>query len=397
MALVSPPDASDPRSEDAEVLAGALSCYARLSRALGSPRWKGVLRSRGDTLRTALELEPRVRALIERSSPRASRVLRARRRLEARARRRLARLSRWEGSSLGAVLERLETLLSEPRPLPPGRDEPVLLEGIQGWRQLLSWPGTWVFALLVLANRHLVMGSAPLVLLAGGALVGFFYLRYAGRFWLTSQRLVWKPRLGEPVQVPLASIVPEGITALPAWGEVRVEGARTLTVRHVGKAGRLAALLDLHRQAPFLGAVDGTPRVREVSVLPARRMSGGAGAERGVAVLRPGYAAFLPENRSVEVFRSLTGPRVRAPEADVTVALLVEHLRLLSESDFDAYLRQAVFSNDGELWPADEVGPGATKEAGRVCLVGARGVGMELRPDSAQAEATHRIVSRWVA
>jgi hypothetical protein len=330
-------------------------------------------------------------------------LLARRERLERVARGRLARLTRWEGTSLAAGRGRLETLLSEPLPQPPGEDEPVLFEGTQGWRHFLAWPGSWVFALLVLTHQHLLgRRASPLpVLVAGGVLLAVFHLRYTGRFWLTAKRLVWKPRLGEPVQVSLASIAPGSITALAAWGEVRVEGERTVTVRHAGAAGRLASLLELHCRSPFLGVVDGTPRVREVSVVSAWRVPEGAPpgsrAEPGVAVLRPGYAAFLPAHRSTEVFRGLTGPGETMPEVDVTVELLVEHLRLLSEADFDAYLRQAVFANGGELWFADEVRPGEAASAGHVCLVGARGVGMQLRPDSVQAEATHRIVRQWAA
>ncbi|MET0403765.1 MAG: hypothetical protein ABW123_15250 [Cystobacter sp.] len=376
--------------------AQAMACYGELLRTLRSPRWKWRLRIRVDLLRTALALEPRVRE-------RPGRLLARRERLERLARRRLARLTRWEGGSLAEVLGRLERLLSEPLPAPPGEDEPVLFEGAQGWRHVLAWPGAWLFALLVLLHHHLLgrhAGLAP-VLAGGGALLAFFKVRYTGRFWLTAKRLVWKPWVGEPVQVSLASIVPDGVTALTAWGEVRVEGERSLSVRHAGAAGRLAALLELHRRAPFLGGVDGLPRVSEVAVVPAWRVPEGTPArtrrEPGVAVLRPGYAAFLPAHRSAEVFQGLLGPGGTPAQGHVTVELLVEHLRLLSEGDFDAYLRQAVFATGGELWFADEVRSGEAASTGQVCLVGARGVGMQLRPDSLQAGATHRIVSRWAA
>jgi hypothetical protein len=279
----------------------------------------------------------------------------------------------------------------------------VLLEGRQGLRHLLSWPGAWVFALLALTHRYgLERFGRPVapMLLAGGALVLYYQLRCTGRFWLTAKRLVWQPRFGEPVQVALASIGPQGISGVHAWGEVRVEGERTLTVRHAGQAGLLASLLELHRQQPFAGAVDGTPRVHDVSVLPALRAPvsarSGQRAEPGVAVLRPGYAAFLPSERYADVFRGLTGPGARAPEADVTVELMVEHLRLLSESEFDVRMRQAVLASGGELWHAEEVRSALASDSGRVRL-GARGVGMELLADAAQVEATHRIVRRWAA
>lgn len=385
-----------------ELMAQAHANYTGLLRVMRSPRWKRLLRAQPDRLAEALRLEESVRELLAHGEAGARELSRRRKRLEGLARKRLSHFTRRGEASLAEVLGRLETLVSEPQPQPPGGDEPVLLEGRQGLRHLLSWPGTWVFALLALTNRYGLerFGRPAPMLLAGGALGLYYYLRCTGRFWLTSKRLMWQPRFGEPVQVSLASIGSEGISALPAWGEVRVEGDRSLTVRHAGHAGLLASLVDLHRQSPFAGAVDGTPRVQEVSVLPALRSpeaaSSGQRAEPGVAVLRPGYAAFLPAGRTAEVFRGLTGPGARAPEADVTVELLVEHMRLLSEPEFDVRMRQAVLASGGELWHADEVRSGPSADSGRVRL-GARGVGMELLADADQAEATHRIVRRWAA
>ncbi len=383
----------------------ALACYAELSRMMRSPRWKRLLRAHAERLREARELEAPVLELLalgeEGKSPRTLRQRRAR--LEVLARKRLARFTRRGGASLGEVLGSLEALVREPVPQPPGRDEPVLLEGAQGWRHLLAWPGSWVFALLTLTNRHWMarLGHPGPLLVAGGAFLLYFHLRCSGRFWLTSKRLMWQPRFGEPVQVSLESIAPGGISALPAWGEVRVEGHRSFTVRHAGHAGRLAALLDLHRRPPFLGAVDGSPRVVEVSVLPASRRPeparSGQRAEPGVAVLRPGYAAFLPAHRHAEIFRSLAGPEAQRPDADATVELLVEHMRLLPEAEFDARMRQAVLASGGELWHADEVRSGSAPVKGAVHRFSARGMGLDVQTDSAQAEATDRIVRRWAA
>ena len=401
----SPSPEDDPEQgawRDTALVVRSLACYARLSRMMHSLRWRRQLRAHVEWLREARELESPVRELLARERSRSLKGLRARReRLEGLARRRLARLMRREGLSFTEVLTHLERLLCEPAPPPPGLDEPVLLEGTQSARHLLSWPGTWVFGLLVLTNRFGLerYGNPVPLLVMGSALVLFFHLRYTGRFWLTSRRLVWQPRFGAPVQVTLASIAPGGVSSLPAWGEVRVDGDRSVTVRHVGCAGRLAALLDLHRCAPFLGAVGGKPRVNEVSVVPAWRMPEsapkGTRAEPGVAVLRPGYAAFLPSHRAAEVFRGWVGAKALAHEADVTLELLVEHLRLLSEADFDAHLRQAVFSHGGELWLANEVRSHSAPGAGGVFRLGGRGRDMEMRLDLAQAEAAHRIARQW--
>ena len=389
---------------DRERVARALACYVRLSRGLHALGWKERLRAQGADLHEARAHEAPVLELLAREEGRSLKALRARRnRVEELARQRLSQLGRHEGLDFVGVLERLEGLLSAPAPRPPDEDEPVLLEGSQGMRQLLSWPGTWAFGLLVLTNRYGVErhGQWLPLLVLGGAVVLFYYLRYTGRFWLTAKRLVWRPSVGEPVEVSLASVPDDGVSALPLWGQVRVEGDRTVTVRHVEHAGRLAALLDLLRCAPFRGAVDGMPRVREVSVLPAWRVPEnappGTRGEHGVAVLRPGYAAFLPSHRAAGVFRGLVGIEAHPAEGDLPLEVLVEQLRRLSEADFDAYLRQAVFSNGGELWLADEVGPPSAPGAGEVYRLRGRGRGMEMRPDLAQAEAAHRIVRQWAA
>jgi hypothetical protein len=383
----------------------ALACYAELSRMMRSPRWKRLLRAHAERLREAGALEAPVLELLALGEEGESlRTLRQRRsRLEVLARKRLTHFTRRSGASLGEVLGALEALVREPVPQPPGQDEPVLLQGTQGWRHLLAWPGSWVFALLTLTNRHWMarVGHPGPLLIAGGALFLYFHLRCSGRFWLTAKRLMWQPRFGEPVQVSLESIAPGGISSLPAWGEVRVEGSRSLTVRHAGHAGRLAALLDLHRRSPFLGAVDGSRQVAEVSVLPASRLPesvrSGQRAEPGVAVLRPGYAAFLPAHRHAEIFRSLAGPEAQRPDADATVELLVEHMRLLSETEFDVRLRQAVLASGGELWQADEVRSGSAPKKGTMHRFSARGMGMDVRADSVRAEVTDRIVRRWAA
>ncbi len=383
----------------------ALACYAELSQVMRSPCWKHQLRAQVERLREARELDAPVLELLtlgEEGVP--LRTLRQRRaRLEVLARKRLAHFTRRGGASLGEVLGSLEALMREPVPQPPGKDEPVLLEGTQGWRQLFAWPGSWVFALLTLTNRHWMArpGHPGPLLVVGGAFLLYYHLRCSGRFWLTSKRLLWQPRFGEPVQVSLESIAADGISALPALGEVRVEGNRSLTVRHAGLAGRLAALLELHRRAPFLGTVDGSRRVAEVSVLPASRLPesarSGQRAEPGVAVLRPGYAAFLPAHRHAEIFRSLAGSQARRPDADATVEVLVEHMRLLSETEFDVRMRQAVLASGGELWHAEEVRSGTAPAKGAMHRFSARGMGMDVRADSLQAEATDRIVRRWAA
>lgn len=382
----------------------ALACYTGLLRMLRSPRWKRLLHTHVDRLREARELDgPVLELLTAESTCPHGLLLLQRKRLEVLAHKRLGQLTAQGATTLDEVLGHLEAWVRAPVPQPPLEDEPVLLEDSQGWRQILSWPGTWLFGLVVLTNRHGLErhGNPAPLLIVGAVLALYYHLRCRGRFWLTTKRLLWVPRFGEPVQVSLDSISRDGVSALPAWGEVRVEGERILTVRHVKQAGRLSALLELHRRSPFLGVADGVQRVGDVAVLPAEREhaegTSRRHAEPGVAVLRPGYAAFLPSQRSTEIFRGLAGRTARASEGELTVEMLVEQLRLLPETDFDARLREAVLASGGELWTADELRSRAASESGKVMRFGARGVGMQMRPDALQAEAADRIVRRWAA
>ncbi|MFY0563760.1 hypothetical protein ACN28E_07930 [Archangium lansingense] len=102
------------------------------------------------------------------------------------------RLSLWTEGSLTERLGRLEAVALKPLPLPPGEGETLLLEGKARWPSFLhhvffflSWSfvtpltGAWV--------------AVPLFLL----FYTWFYLR-SGHYWLTTERLMWKPRLGRP-------------------------------------------------------------------------------------------------------------------------------------------------------------------------------------------------------
>lgn len=250
-------------------LARATACYATLARQLASVRWRRHLRQHPHPLREALSLE-----VVLPEGPAGRRPRRLRTRLERLARRRLSRFTRQPAESLGDVLGRLEALVHAPLPQLPDASEPVLLHGHQGWRHFLSWPGSWVFLLLILTNRVGLerLGRPGPLLLVGGALCLYFHLRCSGRFWLTPHRLLWQPRYGEPVQVSLDSLSSDSISSLPAWGEVRVHGDRSFTVSHAGLAGRLAELLKHHLQPSFRERVEHAPSEEAVVVVrPAAR------------------------------------------------------------------------------------------------------------------------------
>jgi hypothetical protein len=239
--------------------------------------------------------------------------------------------------------------------------EPVLLTGTQRWYHVLSWPASWVFFALVLANRYGPerLGHPGPVVAAGAGLVLYFFFRHSGTFHLTPRRLRWAPRFGRPVEVPLESIAAGGVSHRQAWGEVHVQGEKRVAVSHASRASQLAALVELHRQPLFLGRVGGQPPMSDVTHFEVWRSTesqdSGERAEEGLAVVRPGYVAFLPADRHDEVVRGLLGPAASGARVDVPVGVLVEQLRWLPEDDFDRHLEQAVRASGGMRWPASEV------------------------------------------
>lgn len=274
--------------------------------------------------------------------------------------------------------------------------EPVLLSGTQRWYHVLSWPASWVFLLLVVANRYGPerLGHPGPVLAAGAGLVLYFFFRHSGTFHLTPQRLRWTPRFGKPVEVPLESISAGGVSHRQAWGEVHVEGARRVAVSHASQASQLAALVELHRQPLFLGRVGGQSPVSEVAHFEVWRsqeaLASGERAEEGLVVVRPEYVAFLPAHRQAEVVRGLLGPAASGARVEVPVGLLVEQLRWLPEDDFDRHLAQAVRASGGMRWPASEVRH-VTPARSREYHLLARGQVLAGRPDADDHETLSRM------
>jgi hypothetical protein len=273
--------------------------------------------------------------------------------------------------------------------------EPVLLSGTQRWYHVLSWPASWVFLLLVVANRYGPerMGHPGPVLAAGAGLVLYFFFRHSGSFHLTPRRLRWTPRFGKPVEVPLESIASGGVSHRQAWGQVQVQGAQRVAVSHALHASELAAMVELHRQPLFLGRVGGQSPVSEVAHFEVWRSeeshAGGEPAEEGLAVVRPGYVAFLPAGRHAEVVRGLLGPAASGARVEVPVGLLVEQLRWLPEDDFDRHLEQAVRASGGVRWPASEVRHVTPRR--REYHLMARGQVLAGRPDAEGHEALGRM------
>lgn len=368
-AAPSPEDVRRKLEGRVEVVEAARARYAALEALLGGGRWKRRLRREPDTVREVLAQEAVLTEALGRIRRRAETegwpeetpvlalvrdVTLRRARLEALARQRLGTLATPTGEpSLEADLPRLEALVSRPLPVAPAPGEVRLLQHTkqdpnQGQALLPISAVLGISFALSLAFPRL-MGEVGTLITVGAFLVQVLViLLQAGEYWLTSERLVWKPLLGEPVAVPLRSIPAGGVHVHRGWGTVRVEGERTLRMRFVPEAERLAAILEMHRQAPFLGASRAGLKLADVSFYPVTLREGGA-VKKGWAVLRPRGVSFLPEGTGVEVLKAVTGAEV-TPGLRVEVDWVVDQLRWLPEEEFDAAVERAVAAVGGERW-----------------------------------------------
>ncbi len=345
--------------------------YARLEKRLKRATWKRQLRARPGFLQEVLGQEELLSEAITRAQRRGElegwpetlpaleplrEVLRRRARVGGLVRKRLEELTQpTQAPALKADLAHLEKLV---RQVPSITLEPGETRLLEMKRNQSIPPPLAALIFLIVPLVHLTaLIAGPTLLLSVVAafitLMAAFIIR-AGEFWLTSERLLWKPVVGEPVSVSLRSIREGGIHVEPLSRSMRVEGDRTVHVRHVEPLEKLAALVEMHRQPPFLGASRGGLRLPEASYYPATLREGpGKVAQPGWAVLRPQGVSFLPLKAGARALESITGKPAPAGW-NIEVPWVVEELRWLPEAEFDAYLARVVEATGGVQWSAWE-------------------------------------------
>lgn len=307
----------------------ARECYATLTRRLSSFQWKRALRDEPELLTRTREQEPELtevlaymehRARVEQWPPDHPGLgvlheLRARRaKLESLAHKRLAGPLSQQGNSFVEQLEQLEALALAPEARLPPPEEPVLLEG---W--MPAWPEP-------------------------------------GRFWLTPERLVWRPWLGELVQVKLESLSSENLAPLPAGFVLRVKGRTWLTLPSFGQARGLRSLLEL---CPQLARQWREQRQAFDVITPPmywHHQDYPSDKHWGLGVIGPHGLNFLPVSPPplLERLRRFVGLGTRRPEPELRrLKVLVEHLRRLPASTFSQALGELTRARGGKhYWPA---------------------------------------------
>jgi hypothetical protein len=349
-----------------EVVEAACARYAAVERLLSSWHWQTRLRQQPEALRELLQHEPLLEEALARIRRRAElegwpehlpvlatvRDLRASRaRLEALAHKRLGTLRPTQGPpSPREDLARLEALALQPLPedLKPG--EVCLL---QGGAEIPLGASLGLITLSLLSLYALFAMS----ILVGSMSIGFLsalfvhFQRSSGKYWLTRERLLWKPFFGDPVQVPLRSLPTEGVRPLPRERSVLLLGERTVRLSYVEDARRLALLLELHRQPLFLEATD-AGYLEDVVCYAATLYEQGARVQRGFVILRPGYVAFVPKSAGRQMLATLL-PSSLARKTPIDIPWLVEQLRHLgSGAHFDVALARALSAVNGFRWVA---------------------------------------------
>jgi len=361
-----------------EVIEAARKRYATLEKHLSKRAWKRRLRAQDRLFQEVLDKEGPLEEALARARRRMELegwpetlpvfeplrdVLRRRARIGELVRKRLSELSVPLGAAaLTQELASLRSVLQESPSLSPPPEEPRLLEMK---RNTSIPPPIALLLLLFVPALGIASGAAgPLALLLVVALfitlIGLYVAR-AGEFWLTGERLTWKPVVGEPVSVSLRSILPGSIRVDRIARTVHVEGDRILDVRYAEPLEQLAALLELHRQPPLLGSSRGGQKLSQASLYEAT-LKGGPGTQprQGLAVLRPRGVSFVPLGTGAQAMEALTGePPAQALKHEVS--WILEELRWLSEDEFDAHLARIVEATGGVHWSAWE-----TRRAGGV-------------------------------
>jgi len=354
-----------------EVLEAARKRYATLEKRLAGLGWKHRLRVGPGLIQEVLEQEETVAEAVARASRRAEvegwelslpalkplrEAMQRRARVAALVRQRLEELTVPLGEpELKTDLALLRKVLLETSAVALAPEETRILE----MRRHASIPpplAILIFFLVPFVHLTAAFTEPGFSLLVVGVFISLLmaYVLRAGEFWLTSERLIWKPVVGEPVSVSLRSIRPGGIQVERLSRSVRVQGDRIVHVRYVEPAEKLAALLEMHRQPPFLGASRGGLRLPQVSIYGAA-LRGGAGARtrHGLAVLRPQGVSFVPHGTGSMALRSITGEP--PPEGlKIELSWVLEELRWLPEAEFDVYLARVVEATGGVHWSAWE-------------------------------------------
>lgn len=405
----------------AEVLAAARRPHAELEKVLSGRRWRRALTRRPELVPALVAEAEAVKEALERVHRRAAQeawpddtpVWKEARELSAR-RERLTRLARRrldaltvapEGVSLEDALTRLDALVRQPASwaLKPGevlvfeddarrRSDPSLvpmsLRQEVAPRRVLTLVGMAALGVLLLLVLPRSMDVAVVACLVSG-LVGILasQLLRGGRLRLTSERLIWAPVFGEPQEVRLGTISPDGFR-LEQNVDLKVEGDRRLHARSVRGAAEVALLVEMHRQPPLRGAARAGVRLNTVAVFPAK-----LGRREGFCVLGPQGLSFIPKGKGPRALSAVTGRPTALQDFDSDQVL--DALRWLPEAEFDACVMRMVEATGGVAWSRSDARYVRGTPVWRRIRIEHGNLALTGRVEWDQQEAAERLLRDW--
>lgn len=183
----------------------------------------------------------------------------------------------------------------------------------------------------------------------------------SGRYWLTTRRLIWRPRLGRAAQLPLASLRPAAIRAF-AWTQtLQVRGERTLRVRFARGLAHLWGGLRLLQTPGLARALEAPPAAAPeapVALIPHATCTSAPG-RTGMIVLTGDFVAFIPatlRDDSAEVvveavFSLLPYSAPRAIRPELPLETVLTRLAALPPERFAMHLKYLTAHHDGVYCP----------------------------------------------
>jgi hypothetical protein len=298
---------------------------------------------------------------------------------------------------LATLLDRLRAVVEVPPGviLWDGRRERLLLEARTSPVALFPW---WCLPLMA----ALWAGSLPWVGLSLVALVALARLRNAGLLRLTSTRLMWTPFYGRERFLWLSEL--RGVRVAPELfaADLLVDDGelnKPVFMFEPAVSARAAALIDVHRRLAIGEEIQpDAPRPERLTCEATLRGDGRPLA--GVAVLRPGYVAFLYRKTGPRAVNALAGYGLGTPRAvlavdEVSLELLVEQLALLPAERFDTLLRRLAREH-GALFPVHESEP--RLDGDRLSVESAAtGLRVDARVDETRQPRARRLLAAWEA
>ncbi len=205
-----------------------------------------------------------------------------------------------------------------------------------------------------------------ILLFLGVVLFCLWPLLLSGRYWLTTERIFWKPRLGKPREMWVRDV--DKISSGGMKSSIKIYDAEgnKITPRFVADLPRLwGGIVALSAMKPRDFAA-GRRSTVDVSYFRGWRIDG-MNNQRGLVVLRPEYVAFLPMRKNIHVgyefikqtvgkaLKDTLGMKEEFPvEAEMPFDVIVGMMSEQSPNRFDRFIEFAMEEFAGTLIYWDE-------------------------------------------